>query len=81
MPALAEGQAWLDQARTAFERGQFASARLAASKALATDRDSSDAEIILGLADTAEGNLSSAAQHFMRAVSIQPGNNRAHAYL
>jgi tetratricopeptide (TPR) repeat protein len=81
MPAPAQGQAWLEQARTALERGQFASARSAASKALAADRDSSDAEIILGLADTGEGKLPSATQHFTRAVSIQPGNYQAHTYL
>jgi tetratricopeptide (TPR) repeat protein len=81
LPAPAEGQGWLEQAQMALERGQFANARLAANKALAAAPDSSDAEVILGLADTGEGNLSAATQHFTRAVSIQPGNYRAHAYL
>jgi tetratricopeptide (TPR) repeat protein len=81
LPAPVEGQGWLEQARSALARGQFANARQAANNVLAATPNSGDAEVILGLADTGEGNLSSAAQHFTRAVSIQPGNYRAHAYL
>jgi tetratricopeptide (TPR) repeat protein len=80
-PAPSQGQDWLGQARAALAQGDFASARAAANKALATASNLGDAEVILGLADTGEGNLSGAAQHFARAVSIQPGNYRAHAYL
>lgn len=79
--AFGQEQAQLDQARQALERGDFAAARSAASQALAQNSASAEAEAILGLADTADGQLSAAEKHFLKAVSFKPADYRAHTYL
>ncbi|HUS07741.1 MAG TPA: tetratricopeptide repeat protein [Bryobacteraceae bacterium] len=80
-PVSAQEQAWLQQAREAVGKGDFGAARAAASKALSQNPASAEAEVILGLADTAEEQLPSAEKHFAKAVSLQPSNYRAHTYL
>src|SRR6185295_7502126 len=52
-----------------------------AAKALQANPRTSGAEVIRGLIDTAEASLASAVKHFSRAVSLEPDNYRAHAYL
>jgi tetratricopeptide (TPR) repeat protein len=79
--ASAQEQAWLEQARVALANGDFNAARAAAGKALTQNAASAEAEVILGLADTADEQLPSAEKHFAKAVSLQPSNYRAHTYL
>jgi tetratricopeptide (TPR) repeat protein len=63
------------------QRGQLREARAAAGKALELNPASADVEMILGLLDTQESNLTGAERHFVRAVSLQPTNHRAQGYL
>ena len=81
IPTSAQDGEWLERARVALESGNLTTARLAATNALSADPKTADAEVVLGLVDTAENHLSAAAEHFGRAVSLQPNNYRAHAYL
>jgi tetratricopeptide (TPR) repeat protein len=81
LSASPQEQAWLEQARTALGRGDFNAARTAASRVLTQNAASAEAEVILGLADTAEAQIRSAEKHFAKAVSLQPSNYRAHTYL
>lgn len=79
--ASPQERAWLEQARTAVGKGDFAAARTAANQVLTQNGSSAEAEMILGLAETADSQISSAEKHFSRAVSIDPSNYRAHTYL
>jgi tetratricopeptide (TPR) repeat protein len=79
--AFGQGQAPLDQARQALTKGDLATARAAASQVLAHDAGSAEAEVILGLADTVDGQMASAEKHFLRAVSLAPADYRARTYL
>ena len=79
--ASPQEQAWLEQARVALANGDFGAARAAAGKALSQNAASAEAEVILGLADTAGEQLHSAEKHFAKAVSLQPSNYRALTYL
>jgi tetratricopeptide (TPR) repeat protein len=79
--AFAQGQAPLEQARQALARGDFGGARAAATQALAQNSGSAEAELIVGLADTAEGQIAAAEKHFLKAVSLSPSDYRAHTYL
>ena len=63
----------LTRARAAIAEGNIVAARAAARQVLSTNAGSAEAEAILGLADTAEGDLRSAAQHFEKSVLLQPG--------
>lgn len=80
-PAQETAQSWVQKSAQYLQRGKGAEARQSASKALEIDPRSADAEMILGLVDTAESKLGEAERHFSRAVSFQPGNYHAHAYL
>jgi tetratricopeptide (TPR) repeat protein len=79
--ASPQEQTWLEQARVALANGDFAAARTAAGQALSQNGASAEAEVILGLVDTAGEQLRSAEAHFAEAVSLQPSNYRAHTYL
>src|SRR5215831_3210161 len=74
-------QAWLEQARQALARGDLNAARTAAGQALTRNAALAEAEVIIGLADTADGQISSAEKHFARAVSLKPADYRTHTYL
>lgn len=80
-PAEENSQVWLEQARAAYGRQQFAAARTAAENALKLAPRSAEAEVILGLIDTSERKLEPAKAHFARAVALEPANYRTHAYL
>ena len=79
--ALGNNETRLKQARAAIAKGDVTEARSAARQVLAVSSDSAEAEAILGLADTAEGDLQSAVLHFERSATLQPANYRAHTYL
>jgi len=81
VPAQDESRHWLEQARAAFQSQDLPTARSAAEKALGANPRATEAEVILGLIDTAEANLASAQKHFSRAVSLEPNDYRTHAYL
>jgi len=68
-------------ARQHFENQEWDKARIAASKALELNPGLVDAEVMLGLIDTVQAQFSSAEQHFLRAVSLQPQNDQALGYL
>ena len=74
-------EAELGKARAAIAKGDVVTARAAARQVLITNPGSAEAEAILGLADTAEAQLGTAAQHFEKSVALQPANFRAHTYL
>ena len=71
----------LEQARAAITRGDFGAARQAAREVLERDPKSAEAEVILGLSDTAENRIADAEKHFLQAVRLQPANYRAYGYL
>lgn len=74
-------QADLEEARQALARGDYRAARGPAGRALTRNSTAAEAEIILGLADTADGQISSAEKHFAKAVALKPSDYRAHTYL
>src|SRR5947207_15676623 len=76
-----EAQSWFQQARQYFEKQQWEESRSAAMKALEIDPALADAEVLLGLAATAQARLHEAERHLLRAVSLQPQNDRAQGYL
>lgn len=69
------------QARKFFDQQKWDEAQGAAAKALAADPNIGDAEILLGLIATVHSQFAEAEKHFMRAVTLQPGNYQTHAYL
>src|SRR3974377_1753144 len=69
------------EARQHFENQEWDKARIAASKALELNPRLVDAEVMLGLIDTVQSRFSSAEQHFLRAVSLQPQSDQALGYL
>lgn len=71
----------LQKAAAALQAGQWAACRALATQALAADPKSGDAEMLLGLADTAEQRFAEAQRRFQRAAVLQPNNYRVHAYL
>lgn len=72
---------YFEQARQAFEQQQWDLAKASAEKALAADPKMGDAEVLLGLVDTARSQFNEAERHFSRAVMLQPQNYQAHLYL
>jgi tetratricopeptide (TPR) repeat protein len=72
------GAAWLEQARVAYQKGQFAEARVAAQKALEGNSRAVDAELILGLLDVRQSKFSNAREHLARVIELSPGNASAH---
>ena len=69
------------QARQHFENQEWEKARAAATKALQINPRLADAEVMLGLIASIEEQFSSAEKHFLRAISLQPGNDLARGYL
>ena len=69
------------QARQHFEKREWDKARAAAARALQADPRLADAEVMLGLIASIEKQFGSAEQHFLRAISLQPGNDLAQGYL
>jgi tetratricopeptide (TPR) repeat protein len=72
---------WLRQAQQFFKQQRWEQAGEAAAKALALDPRLGDAELLLGLVAAARSNFTDAEKHFLKAVSLAPGNFRSHAYL
>src|SRR5213593_4825309 len=79
--ASGEAESWFKQAQQYFEKQQWEESRSAAMKALEIDPALADAEVLLGLAATAQARLHEAERHLLRAVSLQPQNDRAQGYL
>jgi tetratricopeptide (TPR) repeat protein len=69
------------QARQHFDKQEWEKARVAANRALQADPRLADAEVMLGLIASIEKQFDIAEQHFLRAVSLQPGNQLAQGYL
>jgi tetratricopeptide (TPR) repeat protein len=69
------------QARQHFENQEWEKAKIAATKALEVNPRLADAEVMLGLIATVQTQFSSAEQHFLRAVSLQPQNDHVQGYL
>jgi tetratricopeptide (TPR) repeat protein len=69
------------QARQYFDKQEWDKAKVAATKVLQADPRFADAEVMLGLIASMEKEFGSAEKHFVRALSLQPGNNLAQGYL
>ncbi|HEX2523446.1 MAG TPA: tetratricopeptide repeat protein, partial [Terriglobia bacterium] len=76
-----EAGRWFTQARQHFEKREWEEARTAAQKALRSDPQLADAEILLGLIARLQAQLIEAEQHLKRAVALQPSNHQAQSYL
>jgi tetratricopeptide (TPR) repeat protein len=81
-PALQDAaRRHFEDARQAYQRQEWDTAKSAAAKALEADPRMSDAEILLGLVATAQRQFAEAERHFQRAVAMEPRNYQAHSYL
>ena len=76
-----EAARWFGQARQHFEKRQWEQSRGAAQKALESDPQFADAEILLGLIAKFQAETQESERHFKRAVDLEPSNYQAHAYL
>src|SRR2546426_8243035 len=76
-----EAQSWFQQAQQHFEKQEWEKSRSAAVKALEINPALADAEVLLGLVATAQARLQEAEKHLLRAVSLQPQNDRTQSYL
>src|SRR5262245_58247293 len=77
----AEAARWLGQARHHFEKRQWEQSRAAAQKALESDPQFADAEILLGLIAKFQAETQESERHFKRAMDLEPSNYQAYAYL
>jgi len=76
-----EAARWFGQARQHFEKRQWEQSRAAAQKALESDPQLADAEILLGLIAKIQMRAQESERHFKRAVDLEPSNYQAYAYL
>src|SRR5437867_11845327 len=76
-----EALSWFKQAQQYFEKQRWEESRSAAMKALEINPALADAEVLLGLLATSQSRLREAEEHLLRAVSLQPRNDRAQGYL
>jgi len=76
-----EAQNWFQQAQQYFQKQEWEKSRSAAMKALEFDPALADAEVLLGLLASAQARPQEAEKHLLRALSLQPRNDRAQSYL
>ena len=72
---------WFTQALQAYQQRDWERANNAALKALQVNPRLADADVLLGLIATAKSQFTTAERWFRKAVALQPGNDRTHAYL
>ena len=76
-----EADRWFSQARQHFEKRQWEQSRAAARKALESDPQFADAEVLLGLIAGLQAQPLEAERHLKRAIDLEPSNHQAHSYL
>ena len=76
-----EADRWFSQARQHFEKRQWEQSRAAAGKALESDPQFADAEVLLGLIAGLQAQPLEAERHLKRAIDLEPSNHQAHSYL
>ena len=75
-----EAGQWFSQARQHFEKRQWEQSRAAARKALESDPQFADAEVLLGLIAGLQAQPLEAERHLKRAIDLEPSNHQAHSF-
>jgi tetratricopeptide (TPR) repeat protein len=76
-----EAGRWFNQARRHFEKQEWEQSRSAAQRALRSDPQLADAEVLLGLIASLQAQPQEAERHLKQAIALEPDNHQAHSYL
>src|SRR2546425_9300526 len=74
-------EAWLEQAKLYFAKGEWEKSRQAALRALQADPRLVPAEMLLGQVAAAQAQFREAGKHFLRVLSLEPQDEIALGYL